>query len=217
MQEKTALKWKLSQWLEYKWWKSYLKHKDVEQYLNSKCNYWNKILDTISPYLPLLKDQKILDAGCGPAGIFMVAQGNEVVALDPLLDKYKTLAHFKPSLFPWTKFKKGNIEAKEEINHYDVIFCMNAINHVNDIHLCYQKLAQVLKPGGHLIISTDAHRHKFLKKIFQFIPGDALHPIQLDITEYLNLLNIHEFNITKNVLYKEGNIFHYYITIATKN
>jgi 2-polyprenyl-6-hydroxyphenyl methylase/3-demethylubiquinone-9 3-methyltransferase len=93
---------------------------------------------------------------------------------------------------------------------------MNAINHVNNIELCYDNLVKALKPDGYLIISTDAHKHPFLKKIFQLIPGDMLHPVQLDINEYNNFLTNRKLAIVKNILQKEEKIFDYYITIAQK-
>lgn len=216
MSHDTSLKWKLSQHLEYKWWQRYLRKKDVDQYLNWKTNSWNKVLETISSYLPEFQSKLILDAGCGPAGIFISLKESLVVALDPLIDKYYELPHFKPDRFQWTSFEKKQIEQLNDNNKYDIIFCMNAINHVNDVTLCYQKLIDALKPGGHLVISTDAHRHFLLKKIFQIIPGDVLHPVQLSINEYLNFLEKHQLRIVKNILYKPGNIFNYYITIATK-
>ncbi len=210
------LKWKLAQNLEYKWWQRYLKNKDVSEYLQQKTNYWNKLIDSIADCLPSLNGKKILDAGCGPAGIFMALKNNEITALDPLLHKYKELPHFIPDQFPWTGFINSSIEVLNETEKYDLIFCMNAINHVNDIDLCYKNLSRALKPGGFLIISTDAHRSQLLKKIFQTIPGDMLHPIQLDINEYQHFLKQASLEIIKNILYKKEQIFHYYITIAKK-
>jgi 2-polyprenyl-6-hydroxyphenyl methylase/3-demethylubiquinone-9 3-methyltransferase len=94
---------------------------------------------------------------------------------------------------------------------------MNAINHVNDIALCCQRLFDALKPGGHLILSTDAHRFSFLKKIFQWLPGDMLHPVQLDIDEYKKYLTDLNLDIKNSIRYKEAGIFNYYILIARKN
>ena len=68
---KASLKWKIAQTLEYKWWQNYLKKKNTAEYLSWKETYWNNLLAEIAAFLPLLKGNKILDAGCGPAGIFM--------------------------------------------------------------------------------------------------------------------------------------------------
>lgn len=212
----TRLKWKLAQRLEYKWWQHYLRNKDPESYHKWKKEYWQNLLDTILGKEEFPKNKLILDAGCGPAGIFMALQGNDVEALDPLINKYADLAHFIPAKFSWTTFRQMPLESLEEKEKYDIIFCMNAINHVKDVDLCYKNLATALKSGGYLIISTDAHRYRLLEKVFRFIPGDMLHPVQMNIHGYLALLNDVSLNVIKNILFNKGRIFHYYITIAKK-
>lgn len=217
MQKTATWKWKLAQTLEYKWWQNYLQKKDTTEYLQWKCHYWQEVLLTVSKQIEIPIGKTILDAGCGPAGIFITLKGNTLDAIDPLLKRYENLPHFQPEKYAWTQFKNIPIEALDETEKYDFIFCMNAINHVNDIDRCYDNLAKALKPNGYLIISTDAHKHNFLKKIFQLIPGDMLHPVQLDIDEYITFLTNRNFDILKNILQKEEKIFDYYITIAKKN
>ncbi len=211
-----GLKWKLAQSLEIRWWKQYLGKKDVAGYLQQKMSYWDRFLKQIKPEIPVPAKLKILDAGCGPAGIFMALEGNTVVAIDPLLDKYRSLDHFRPLQYHWTSFRNEMMEKLDEENQYDLIFSINAINHVNDIDLCYNNLVKALKPGGFLVISTDAHRYKILKKIFQLFPGDALHPVQLSIDEYDSFLTRRGLTIGKRIRFKREAIFDYYITIAKK-
>lgn len=209
-------KWKLAQKLEFVWWQRYLKNKDAGAYLDWKKRYWQKLLIKISNSLPHKQNLQILDAGCGPAGIFLALEGNEVDAIDSLLDKYQLLPHFQPEKAAWTRFRKIPLEELDETEKYDIIFCMNVINHVQDIALCYDKLVAALKPNGYLVISTDAHRNGFLKKIFQMIPGDMLHPVQLDINEYAALLNQRGMSIINQLLYKREPVFDYYITTSQK-
>ncbi len=87
---------------------------------------------------------------------------------------------------------------------------------MNDIDLCCKNLVDSLKPKGFLVMSTDAHRHPFLKKIFQLVPGDMLHPIQLDIEEYASFFEKNQVKLVKKILYKRESIFDYYILIAQK-
>ncbi len=216
MQDKPTRKWKLAQTIELKWWENYLKNKDADAYLEWKCAYWDELLFSLSKYIELPENNIVLDAGCGPAGIFLALKGNQVDAIDPLLDKYQKFPHFQPHSFAWTQFQTIAIEALQETEKYDYIFCMNAINHVNNIERCYDNLVRALKPNGFLIISTDAHRYYLLKKIFQFIPGDILHPVQLDIEEYNQFIIERKLSILQNILYKQEAIFNYYITIAQK-
>lgn len=209
------IKWKIAQSLEIKWWQRYLKNKDVNEYLAWKKQYWNSLLEKI-PNLPKLQQLQILDAGCGPAGIYTVLEHNTVDALDPLLDKYKILPHFLPNLYANTTFISSKIEDIDEQNKYDVIFCLNVINHVENIESAYQALVRALKPNGYLYISVDAHRFSLLKKIFQLLPGDALHPHQYNLAEYENFLQQQKVKIFPSVLIKREAIFDYYLCIAQK-
>jgi 2-polyprenyl-3-methyl-5-hydroxy-6-metoxy-1,4-benzoquinol methylase len=213
---KKSMKWHLAQKLEYAWWKRYLGKKDPAAYLAYKKAYWLRMLDALQDSCQLAEQETILDAGCGPAGIFMALENHSVVALDPLLDLYNNLPHFDKNAYPWTIFVQTPLELLTDTEKYDRIFCMNAINHVNDIKTCCMRLFDASKVGGTLILSTDAHRFFLLKKIFQWLPGDMLHPVQLSIQEYEQLLLDTGFQLEKSILFKNAGIFDYYILIAKK-
>jgi 2-polyprenyl-6-hydroxyphenyl methylase/3-demethylubiquinone-9 3-methyltransferase len=213
---KKSWKWRLAQKLEYKWWQRYLKQKDIDEYHVRKRGYWQKFLAVLSDYIPIPAGARVLDAGCGPAGIFMALENNQVDAIDPLLEKYQHLAHFQPEKFRWTSYRAMMLESLDETEKYDFIFCLNVINHVNDIALCCDKLLRALKPDGYLVISTDAHRFRLLKKLFQLIPGDMLHPVQMSIAEFETVYTRGNAFVQNRILYKKGGIFDYYITIIKK-
>lgn len=212
----TTWKWKIAQALELRWWKRYLKDKDRNHYLQWKASYWDQLLFDIEKYIELPEHFVLLDAGCGPAGIFICLKRNQVTAIDPLMDKYIENDLLQPEHYPWVQFEQCKIEDIDFKEKFDYIFCLNAINHVKDLEKSYDALVNALKPGGTLIVSTDAHKHSFLKKLFQLIPGDLLHPVQLNIEEYNAHLTRRKLEIVKNILYKEESIFDYYITIAKK-
>jgi 2-polyprenyl-6-hydroxyphenyl methylase/3-demethylubiquinone-9 3-methyltransferase len=209
------LKWKIAQMAEIKWWKNYLKDKDKQQYLEWKKNYWQNILEKLNDVIEINSSQRILDAGCGPAGIFIKLQHCKTIAIDPLLDEYeRDLDHFKKKAYPSIQFITSPLEQIHLSEKMDLIFCMNAINHVEDLNICYDKLVSLLKPGGKLIISIDCHNHGFLKKIFRLIPGDILHPYQFDLLEYEKFLTDRKLDIIKNICIKKEFFFSHYIQIA---
>lgn len=209
-------KWKLAQNLEYRWWRRYLSGKDPLAYLQWKCSYWDNFLLDLSKYVESPEGLSILDSGCGPAGIFMVLKGNHVTAMDPLLGQYRQLPVFQPEHYPWVRFREQALEALEDQEQYDIIFCLNAINHVHDIGRCYDNLVRALKPGGYMLISTDAHRFSWLKSIFRSIPGDMLHPQQYGLDDYEKFITDRGCSVTASVLLKREAIFDYYVTIARK-
>ena len=85
-----SLKWSLAQKLELIWWKRYLKKQNIKDYLEWKKNYWSVFIDEISWGYSIKKCDRILDVGCGPAGIFTILPQKQTTALDPLLEKYES-------------------------------------------------------------------------------------------------------------------------------
>ncbi|GJM31865.1 MAG: hypothetical protein DHS20C18_08660 [Saprospiraceae bacterium] len=211
----SKLRWKIAQAAEIRWWQSYLRKQEPIIYLGKKREYWNRVLRQAA-FIPK-PGSKVLDAGCGPAGIFMVLKNVEIDALDPLLDAYEAnLPHFNRSDYPQVNFIHAALENLEAENTYDTIFCLNAINHVANIELAMDRLICALKPGGQLLLSIDTHNYEVLKKIFRLLPGDILHPHQYDLDEYRNMLQSRECAIQQELFLKKGQIFNYHLLVAFK-
>lgn len=209
------LRWKIAQAAEIRWWQSYLGKKSKPDYLRWKKEYWENLLAKME--VELNPGDRIMDAGCGPAGIFMLFSGYRVDAVDPLLKDYEAkLDHFQPAEYPWTTFHPVALERYQREQPYDKVFCLNAINHVEDLGESFDRLVAMTKPGGTLVVSIDAHNHQWLKKIFRLLPGDILHPHQYDLTEYEAMLTSRGCVIDNTLLVDEARIFNYYVLVARR-
>lgn len=210
-----GIRWRLAQKLELRWWKSYLRQKAPSVYLENKRAYWLRVLHEVE-WSPRPGD-KILDAGCGPAGIFMVWDNFAVDACDSLMDSYAVqLPHFKQEWYPWVRFYNRAMEEGFPHPPYDYIACTNAINHVQHLELAIHQLAVSMITGGRLLISSDVHRWKWLKPVFRWLPGDALHPQQYDLESLIGLLEKQGFEVIRTHLMKRGLIFDYQFVVAQK-
>ncbi|CAN5518647.1 hypothetical protein BH09BAC6_BH09BAC6_14590 [soil metagenome] len=215
---KKTLRWRVAQAFEARWWKNYLSHKDVTAYLIWKKGYWKGVLDRIGKSLAMQPGQQILDAGCGPAGIFINLPGYKVTAVDPLLDTYHhTLPHFKKEMYPDVEFCTETLEKYSSDHLFDVVFCMNAINHVAQLDEAFQTLYRYTKPGGRIVVSIDAHNYQVFKHIFRAQPADILHPHQYDLHEYESMLTSMGCTIVQTELIKKEFFFNHYILVAVKN
>lgn len=212
---KSNIRWNLAQTLEVQWWKRYLTNKEPDDYLVWKRDYWIQLLKELRT-VNVEPDNFVLDAGCGPAGVFIALDEAQVTAIDPLLDKYQDLPHFQPSRCPNVEFETRTIESLEYQKKFDVVFCLNAINHVADIDLAYDKLCDAVKEDGQLVVSIDAHKSQFLKQIFKVLPGDVLHPHQYDLKDYEKFLNVRGFKVEQTLLKTTGRIFDYYVQVARR-
>lgn len=213
MNSKPTLRWRIAQWLEIRWWRNYLRKQNVTAYAQQKRNYWQRLLAALK--LSFTDQQTMLDAGCGPAGIFMILQDHQVDAVDPLLDQYEQqLIHFAPLDYPWVQFYTSSIEAYSIEKRYDTTFCLNAINHVANWNQGLDKISDLTKPDGTLVVGIDVHRYPFLKFLFRLLPGDVLHPHQHDREDYRKALNSRGWQITKELTWKKGLIFDYWLVVC---
>ncbi|MGF7078765.1 class I SAM-dependent methyltransferase [Mucilaginibacter sp. UYCu711] len=215
---KKTLRWRVAQSFEARWWKKYLHRKDVSTYLKWKRGYWDNTLNLINKNLGMQAGQDVLDAGCGPAGVFIALPGYKITAFDPLLDTYhQTLPHFKKEMYPAVNFVTETLENFNSNTLFDMIFCMNAINHVSQLEEAFLKLYNQAKPGGRIIVSIDAHNRQFFKYFFRMQPADILHPHQYDLPEYEAMLTTLGCTILQKELIKKEFFFNHYILVAQKN
>lgn len=210
------LKWRLAQWFELRWWKRYLKAKDKQSYLNWKRDYWKNLWSKIASEIPLRNTSTIADMGCGPAGIFIAFPEHSITAVDPLLQQYETcLPLFERSDYPNCRFVTSGIEDVEIESPFDVVFCMNAINHVKDIERAFDVVVKATKRDGHLVISIDAHNYSCFKLLFRLMPGDVLHPHQFSLKEYQSFLENRGMKIKKTELLKQEFFFNHFVLVAS--
>lgn len=189
-------------------------NRNREEYLKWKKAYWIQFLESLS--LPEIEG-RVLDAGCGPAGIFMALDGAEVTAIDPLLGKYRQNLDLPPSHFEKIiTFKELGIEDYYMIEHFDFIFCLNAINHVNDFKKSIHNLSESLQPGGKIIMSIDCHNFTFFQGLFKLLPLDILHPHQYNLKEYIEHLRAEGLRTERTILIKKGFIFNYYALVGRR-
>ena len=212
-------RWQIAQFVELKWWKRYLKTQSVDAYLEWKRNYWKQFLVDIhfEEIKEWQKEDQMLDMGCGPAGIFSIFSNRTIIAVDPLLDAYENeLMHFEKANYPQVLFYQDTIEDFVSDKVFDIVFCLNCINHVIDIGKAMSNLNQLSSQDAILIISTDAHRFNLLKFIFSCIPGDILHPHQYTQSEYLQIFEASGFKLLRAYVLKQESIFDYCVFVMKK-
>ncbi len=115
----------------------------------SELTDWDRLLKRILwSQLGDIKGKKILDFGSGEgitANYF--AKDNEVVAVEPWEEMLQNR---------WQDFRyvqvQGDISAVAEMedNSFDMVFCHNVLEYIDDKALVVKDLCRVLKPGGKL-------------------------------------------------------------------
>ena len=105
-----------------------------------------------------LKDARVLDAGCG-GGILsesLAAKGAHVTALDiaPRVLDVARLHGLESGLV--VDYQHSTIEQMAQAHHgqFDLVTCMEMLEHVPDPSSIIRSVAHVLKPGGQAFFST---------------------------------------------------------------
>lgn len=199
------------------WWKRYLRKKAPDEYLRNKQAYWGRTLEQLE--WDTQPQRRVLDAGCGPAGIFIHLHATEdVTALDPLLDRYEAdLAVFYREDYPAVTFLTQPLEQAITVAPFQAIYCFNAINHVANWEAALDALTAAAAPGCRMILTSDVHRHRWLLPIFRLLPGDALHPQQHLAAAYREALVRRGWTIEREEIMRQEAIFNYVGWVVVRN
>lgn len=143
--------------LASRWWDPNSEFKPLHVINPLRLEWIKSLLDPTDPSSSL-KAQKVIDVGCG-GGILaeaMATNGGEVTGID-LAEKSLTVAklHSLESGVPVTYMKVSAEElAADHSNQFDVVTCMEMLEHVPDPASVVQACADLVKPGGWVFFST---------------------------------------------------------------
>ena len=125
------------------------------------------------------KEVKIADIGCGmfsTTGSTLEGVEVEIYPSDFLADEYNEMlrdSNVTP-VIPVEKQDMTNLTYKDEF--FDVVHCVNALDHCNDPQKALQEMLRVLKPGGWLYL-----RH--YQNVGEFMRYRGEHKWNIDLSE----------------------------------
>ena len=137
--------------LAHKWWDEGSEFKPLHQINPLRLNFIHEKVN--------LKNKKVLDVGCG-GGILadsMARRGAQVLGID-LSTKALRVAqlHALEAETLGVSYREVSAEAlaTEAPGSFDVVTCMEMLEHVPDPSSIVRACAQLVKPGGHVFFST---------------------------------------------------------------
>ncbi len=152
------------------------------------------------------KDKRVLEIGCGPAGIiFSINNAKELVGLEPL-----DITHLLNSSGEKSVIKSGsgeNIPFSDK--SFDAILCFNVLDHTINPSKVLSEIYRVLDENGEFLLWNHVlkQRYKFLAPILNKL--DSPHPHHLTVFDILGLIDPTGFKlIYKKIFEGLGPISH---------
>ena len=137
--------------LAHRWWDPKSEFQPLHQ-INPLRLAW------IESFVPL-EGKRVVDVGCG-GGILaesMARKGADVLGID-LASKALKVAqlHALESQIKGIEYREISAEdlSGECVNQFDIVTCMEMLEHVPDQSLIVKACAALVKPGGHVFFST---------------------------------------------------------------
>ena len=137
--------------LAHRWWDTESEFRPLHQINPLR-------LDWIQNLIPL-KGLRVLDVGCG-GGILadaMARKGADVLGIDLSTKALKVAQlHALEAQTEGVEYREISAEAlaAEQPGSFDVVTCMEMLEHVPDPSLVVKACAALVKPGGHVFFST---------------------------------------------------------------
>jgi len=137
--------------LAHRWWDPQSEFRPLHQINPLRLEWINGLVP--------LQGKKVLDVGCG-GGILtdaMARTGAQALGIDLATKSLKVAQlHALEAQTPNVQYREVAVEAlaAEQPESFDVVTCMEMLEHVPDPSSIVRACAQLVKPGGHVFFST---------------------------------------------------------------
>ncbi|MFP4058394.1 MAG: class I SAM-dependent methyltransferase [Candidatus Brocadiia bacterium] len=119
-------------------------------------DFWNQYLHLIRRHRPFRPGDRVLDLGCGPAGIITPVDPTcERHGVDPLMDFFRREYALSPAIHYHQQ--QGESLAFED-GFFQVVTCVNVLDHTRDWQAVLREIHRVLEPGGYFLLELDTFR-----------------------------------------------------------
>jgi len=179
-------RWTLAQDSERKFWREH----------NSELPAFEMELESLKSNKIETYKKKILEIGSGATGIVNVIKGDRY-AIDPLLDLFEKKFNLSKDI---KYFKGKGEELPFENEFFNIVFCINALDHADNPLKVIKETNRCLKKGGIFFLTLNCYSLKivFIKRLLERIgAGDIFHPHSYTPKEIKNMLIMQGFDVLK--------------------
>jgi len=177
--------------------KYFAKEKTVSEWWNPTEGtykfHYEKELQVLDEQFPVDGNRNILDVGTGKGrfAIYFAKKGCKVTALD-ISEEMLGIARQnakKEGVADRITFVLGDAEDLSNITQkYDVVCCMEALDHIPDVEKALSKMSAKIKPGGHFLFTFVPDRSLYWKLYYNLFIGKKIGIARAYSTRYMTEL-----------------------------
>jgi len=179
---------------------AYHQRKDETRILEHNLPYWRALLAALPPEVRFGPDTRVLDLGCGGCGILLALERGRLVGADPLmhdyLEKFPFLRQRADIRWVQATAEEPGIEGP-----FDVVFCINAFDHVFDPPRVVANIRRLLRPGGSCVLTMNSHNTRlfcgYYRRLYRLI--DHHHPHQYTPDDLCRLFGEFESHVVRPI------------------
>lgn len=165
-------RWRVAQSKEDGFWK---KNGVLSSQMERVLSRYAPLIDEIS--MTLTPDSKIIDVGCGPTCAGQLFEKGVKTYLDPLMNSY--LSAHANELPNGEKIAATAEHIPKEANTYDVVICVNALDHMINPEKALVEIQRILNKEGIFMLGLFLHppviaaARQFIEKWLPFFREEA--------------------------------------------
>lgn len=187
MEDKRERRWEDAQSKEDAFWK---RMGVLDSQMQRVLSRYAPVIAEISQNLKT--DSKVLDVGCGPTCAGQLFDIGLKTYLDPLMDSY--LKTYPEKLPEGEKICSTAESIPKQDSSFDVVICINALDHMINPVKALSEMRRVLKKDGTFVLGIFLHpppiafARRFFERWLPFFREDA-HPYSYTLKSIHRLLN----------------------------
>ena len=191
-------------------------HFEALQRMNAMLPYYRWVADSFGSAL----GRRVLDAGCG-VGNFFSAAAERVelgigVDLSPvnIADARKRFADHDNIRFLHADLDEQAQALRDA--RFDTVVCLDVLEHIEDDAALLKRLAEIVEPGGHVLIKVPAcpwlfgsvdvasdHYRRYNREMLRQIAAQA--GLEVQRLRYMNLAGVGPYFLKSRILKKQAN------------
>jgi len=191
-------------------------HFEALQRMNAMLPYYRWVADMFGTGL----GQRVLDAGCGVGNFFSAVSDRIELGVGVDLSPVNiTDASQRFEGQTNIRFLQADLDEQAQELHeerFDTVVCLDVLEHIEDDLSLLSRLAQIVQPGGHVLIKVPAcpwlygsvdvasdHYRRYNRGMLRMIAGHA--GLEIKRLGYMNLAGVGPYFLKSRVLKKQAN------------